>query len=186
MCSSKYCPSPAYCSHRWSSNMLSARAGESQWMGLKRDGYIQAPCTFHLPVTFRHVSGRAAKTSRHSWRRFSSCCSWNNALLLFTATAVGHLAACSPSLNGGRFASSQLGWACFCHGAAAKWPWVLSQVLLLLHCLLPCIMARHRPCILPTPENSIGQLSHPCFARAGTKENLWLHSEERGLSFAQQ
>lgn len=65
--------------------------------------------TFQILLKWEDMSGRAKKISRCRRRSFSSCCSWTNALLLFTATAAGHLAAYSPSLNGRQYASSWLG-----------------------------------------------------------------------------
>ena len=81
----------------------------SQGTGSKRGGCIRASSTFPFPSKWEGMSGRAKKTSLRRWRSFSSSCTWTNALLLFTATAAGHLAAYSPSLNGGQHASSRLG-----------------------------------------------------------------------------
>lgn len=79
----------------------------SQWTGFKKGGCIRAPSS--SPWNRKTCLLEAKKTSIRSWRSFSSCFSWTNALLLFTATAAGHLAAYSPNLNGRQRASSRLG-----------------------------------------------------------------------------
>lgn len=121
--------------------------GGSQRTGFKKGSCIRAPSTFQILLKWDDMSGRAKKISKRRRRSFSSCCSWTNALLLFTATAAGHLAAYSPSLNGGQYASSWLGRTllpqCYCQ-ATMNWsrqsacttfwvPLLLWQLLLCTH-----------------------------------------------------
>lgn len=137
------------CSHAESCNWGIPVDGiqKGQWTGFKKGSCLRAPSTFQILLKWDDMSGRAKKISKRRRRSFSSCCSWTNALLLFTATAAGHLAAYSPSLNGGQYASSWLGRTllpqCYCQvtmnwsrqsACTTFWvPLLLWQLLLCTH-----------------------------------------------------